>query len=30
VSEVKAVLNVGVLFLLYPIFWSLYDQQGSR
>eukprot|EP00095_Tigriopus_kingsejongensis_P000412 maker-scaffold19_size710362-snap-gene-5.13 protein:Tk00412 transcript:maker-scaffold19_size710362-snap-gene-5.13-mRNA-1 annotation:"peptide transporter family 1-like isoform x2" len=30
VSDVKAVLRVCVLFLLYPVFWALYDQQGSR
>ena len=27
VSDVKAVLRVCTLFLLYPIFWALYDQQ---
>ena len=30
VADVKAVLRVCVLFLLYPFFWALYDQQGSR
>ncbi len=27
VSEVNAVLKVCVLFLTYPLFWALYDQQ---
>ncbi|XP_059084660.1 peptide transporter family 1-like isoform X2 [Tigriopus californicus] len=30
VSDVKAVLRVCILFLMYPVFWALYDQQGSR
>ena len=30
IDEFKAVYNVGVLFLLYPMYWALYDQQGSR
>ncbi|CAD5122586.1 DgyrCDS10998 [Dimorphilus gyrociliatus] len=30
ISDVKAVLRVGFLFLPLPIFWALYDQQGSR
>ncbi|GMT07867.1 hypothetical protein PENTCL1PPCAC_30041, partial [Pristionchus entomophagus] len=29
VSDVRALLNVIVMFLPVPIFWSLYDQQGS-
>lgn len=29
VADVKAVLRVCVLFLLYPLFWALYDQQAS-
>ncbi|XP_072396367.1 peptide transporter family 1-like isoform X1 [Diabrotica undecimpunctata] len=29
VNEVKATLHVLVLFLPLPIFWALYDQQGS-
>lgn len=27
IHDCKAVLRVGKLFLLYPIFWALYDQQ---
>ena len=30
VEDFKAVYNVGVLFLYYPMYWALYDQQGSR
>lgn len=30
VSEVRAVLKVSVLFITFPMFWALYDQQGSR
>ena len=30
INEFKAVYNVGVLFLFYPMYWALYDQQGSR
>ncbi len=30
VSDIKAVLSVCVIFLTYPFFWALYDQQGSR
>ena len=30
VEDIKAVLRVCVLFLTYPFFWALYDQQGSR
>lgn len=30
ISNLKAVLRVGFLFLPYPMFWALYDQQGSR
>ena len=30
VDDFKAVYNVGVLFLYYPMYWALYDQQGSR
>ena len=29
-DDIKAVYRVGVLFLLYPMYWALYDQQGSR
>jgi len=29
-NDIKAVYRVGVLFLLYPMYWALYDQQGSR
>ncbi len=27
VGDVKAVLNVCVIFCMYPVFWALYDQQ---
>ena len=30
VSDVRSVLNVAGLFLLYPPFWALFDQQGSK
>ena len=30
IDDIKAVYRVGVLFLLYPMYWALYDQQGSR
>jgi hypothetical protein len=30
VSDVKSVLNAAFLFLLYPPFWALFDQQGSK
>lgn len=30
ISDVRAVLKVGFLFLPLPVFWALYDQQGSR
>ena len=30
IDEIKAVYRVGVLFLFYPMFWALYDQQGTR
>ena len=30
VSEVNAVLKVCVLFLTYPLFWALYDQQVNK
>ena len=30
VSDVKAVLNVLWLFIPLPLFWTLFDQQGSR
>ncbi|KAI0224369.1 Solute carrier family 15 member 2 [Lamellibrachia satsuma] len=30
VSDVKCVLQVMYLFLPFPIFWALFDQQGSR
>ena len=30
VEDVKAVLNVAYMFLPFPIFWALFDQQGSR
>jgi len=29
-ADLKAVYRVGRLFLLYPMYWALYDQQGSR
>ena len=29
VSEVRAVLKVSVLFITFPMFWALYDQQVS-
>ena len=30
IDDIKAVYRVGVLFLFYPMFWALYDQQGTR
>ena len=30
ISDVKAVVRVFIIFLPLPIFWTLYDQQGSR
>ena len=30
VDDCKPVYSVGKLFLLYPMYWALYDQQGSR
>lgn len=30
VTDVKALLNVLVLYIPLPIFWTLFDQQGSR
>lgn len=30
ISDVKAVVKVFIVFLPLPIFWTLYDQQGSR
>ena len=30
VEDVKAVLNVAFMMLPLPIFWALFDQQGSR
>ncbi|RNA30350.1 solute carrier family 15 member 2-like [Brachionus plicatilis] len=30
ISDVKAVVRVFVVFVPLPIFWTLYDQQGSR
>ena len=30
VSDVKAVYNVSYMMLPFPIFWALFDQQGSR
>jgi len=30
VEDVKAVLNVAYMFLPFPLFWALFDQQGSR
>ena len=30
INDIKAVYRVGVLFLFYPMFWALYDQQGTR
>ena len=30
VEDVKAVLNVAYMFLPFPIFWALFDQQGCR
>lgn len=30
VNEVKVLLNVLVLYIPLPVFWSLFDQQGSR
>merc|ERR1711953_1587176 len=30
VADTRAVLNVAYMFLPFPIFWALFDQQGSR
>ena len=30
INDFKPVYSVGKLFLLYPMYWALYDQQGSR
>ena len=30
IDDIKAVYRVGVLFLFYPMYWALYDQQGTR
>ena len=30
VAEVRAVLKVSVLFITFPMFWALYDQQVSN
>ena len=30
VADIKAVLRISVIFCMYPVFWALYDQQGSR
>jgi len=30
INDLKAVFRVGKIFLMYPLFWTLYDQQGSR
>lgn len=30
VADVKAVYNVSFMMLPFPIFWALFDQQGSR
>ena len=30
INDIKAVYRVGVLFLFYPMYWALYDQQGTR
>lgn len=30
VEDVKAALNVLYMFLPFPVFWALFDQQGSR
>jgi len=30
INDCKPVYSVGKLFLLYPMYWALYDQQGSR
>ncbi|XP_058985772.1 peptide transporter family 1 isoform X2 [Musca domestica] len=30
VSDVKTLLKILVLFLPFPVFWALFDQQGSR
>ena len=30
ITDFKAVYNVGSFFLFYPMYWSLYDQQGSQ
>ena len=29
-ADVKAVYNVAFMMLPFPIFWALFDQQGSR
>lgn len=30
INDTKMLLSIGVLFLPVPLFWSLFDQQGSR
>jgi len=30
IEDIKRVLSVGMVFLPLPVFWALYDQQGSR
>ena len=30
INDFKPVYSVGKLFLFYPMYWALYDQQGSR
>ena len=30
VQEVKALKNISYMFIPFPIFWALFDQQGSR
>jgi len=30
ISDLKAVMRVSKIFLFYPMYWALYDQQGSR
>ncbi|XP_023320404.1 peptide transporter family 2 isoform X2 [Eurytemora carolleeae] len=30
VQDLKAVFRVSAIFLMYPMYWALYDQQGSR
>ena len=30
ISDFKAVYKVGFFFLFYPMYWSLFDQQGSQ